>query len=136
MHIDPSKGHPDMDYKEHMSTYQGFLRTDVANTYVVAAMNSAVSAAANIRANTTFNVRIDTVFLTGGDSIIDREFLQIIANEDQIVPLVFEPSGTTPYANPFYQSSQQQGMFLYTTSGTGLNALFALIASSLLRISK
>jgi hypothetical protein len=26
MHIDPSKGHPDMDYKEHMSTYQGFLR--------------------------------------------------------------------------------------------------------------
>jgi hypothetical protein len=26
MQIDTSKGHPDMDYKEHVGTYKGFLR--------------------------------------------------------------------------------------------------------------
>lgn len=36
MHIDPSKGHPDMDYREHMSTYQGFLRfTQIAIVFLV-----------------------------------------------------------------------------------------------------
>jgi hypothetical protein len=26
MQIDTSKGHPDMDYAEHMATYKGFLK--------------------------------------------------------------------------------------------------------------
>lgn len=26
MHVDTSKGHPDMDYREHVATYKGFLR--------------------------------------------------------------------------------------------------------------
>ncbi|MGH6814979.1 MAG: aa3-type cytochrome c oxidase subunit IV [Hyphomicrobiaceae bacterium] len=26
MGVDPSGGHPDMDYREHMRTYRGFLR--------------------------------------------------------------------------------------------------------------
>ncbi|MDZ4841468.1 MAG: aa3-type cytochrome c oxidase subunit IV [Hyphomicrobium aestuarii] len=26
MDLDTSKGHPDMDYREHVTTYKGFLR--------------------------------------------------------------------------------------------------------------
>jgi hypothetical protein len=116
--------------------YQGFLRTDCSNTTIVAAMNSAVNAAFNIRANTTFNVRFDSVYLIGGDAIVDREFLQIIANAETIIPLIFEPAGTATYANPFYQTSQQRGLFRYTNNGAQLGGLFAEIASSLLRLSK
>lgn len=116
--------------------YANFLRTDCSNTTIVAAMNSAVNAANNIRANTTFNVRFDSVYLIGGDAIVDREFLQIIANTEQIVPLIFEPLGTAPYNNPLYQANQQRGLFRYTNNGAQLGGLFAEIASSLLRISK
>ncbi len=36
MAIDTSKGHSAMDYKEHMRTYQGFLRGSVALIVLVA----------------------------------------------------------------------------------------------------
>jgi Bacterial aa3 type cytochrome c oxidase subunit IV len=36
MAIDPSGGHPAMDYPEHQRTYSGFVRTTVAVVVVVA----------------------------------------------------------------------------------------------------
>ncbi len=35
MDIDTSKGHPAMDYKEHLRTYSGFLRASVIMTVLV-----------------------------------------------------------------------------------------------------
>jgi len=36
MSIDTSDGHPAMDYKEHMRTYEGFLRGSVVLTVLCA----------------------------------------------------------------------------------------------------
>ncbi len=39
MDLDTSKGHPDMDYREHVSTYKGFLRlTQFAVVFLVLLM--------------------------------------------------------------------------------------------------
>jgi hypothetical protein len=42
MHIDPKEGHPDMDYAEHMGTYNLFCKlalwTVITVVFVVAAM--------------------------------------------------------------------------------------------------
>jgi len=38
MAIDPSGGHPAMDYPEHLRTYSGFLRATVAVVVLVAAV--------------------------------------------------------------------------------------------------
>jgi hypothetical protein len=36
MQIDTSKGHPDMDYREHVSTYKAFLRfTQIGIVFLV-----------------------------------------------------------------------------------------------------
>ena len=36
MAVDPSGGHPAMDYPEHLRTYSGFLRATVALVVLVA----------------------------------------------------------------------------------------------------
>ena len=36
MNIDTTKGHPDMDYPEHIRTYKGFVRGAVVLTVLVA----------------------------------------------------------------------------------------------------
>lgn len=38
MSVDTSNGHPAMDYKEHMRTYDGFLKGSVALIVLVAAI--------------------------------------------------------------------------------------------------
>jgi hypothetical protein len=38
MAIDPSGGHPAMDYPEHLRTYSGFLRGTIALIVLVAAV--------------------------------------------------------------------------------------------------
>ncbi len=35
MDLDTSKGHPAMDYREHISTYRGFLRFAAVGTILV-----------------------------------------------------------------------------------------------------
>jgi len=38
MAIDPSGGHPAMDYPEHLRTYSGFLRATIAAVVLVVAV--------------------------------------------------------------------------------------------------
>lgn len=38
MSVDTSKGHPAMDYKEHIRTYDGFLKGSVALIVLVTAI--------------------------------------------------------------------------------------------------
>ncbi len=38
MSVDTSKGHPAMDYKEHIRTYDGFLKGSVALIVLVVAI--------------------------------------------------------------------------------------------------
>jgi hypothetical protein len=99
-------------------------------------MNSATNEAAAIRSDTTYNITIDAVYLQGnGSDPVDRSFLQIVTNQPNIEPIIFDQSAAA-YANPYYNSSQQQGQWTQTTSGLQLQALFQQIASSLLRISQ
>lgn len=116
--------------------YGGKLRPDLTNAIGIASMNSAVNEAARIRANTVYNITIHTIYLQGnsGDPV-DRAFLQIVANEDTIMPIIYDPTAPS-YHNPYYQSNQQQGLWLATTSTLDLTRLFSLVASSLLRISQ
>lgn len=116
--------------------YQGKLRPDFPNVFPVAAMNSATNSANKIRGNTDYNIRIDSIYLMGNEGVVDREFLQRVANVQYISPIVFDPVGTQSYANPAYNSAQQQGLFFATTDGSQLSVLFAQIAANLLRLSQ
>ncbi len=116
--------------------YVDKLRTDLPNAYPAAAMNSAVSAANLIKSNTDYNIKIDSIYLIGNEDTVDREFLQVIANTKEIKPTIFDGIGAMPYTNPYYNPNQQTGLWYSTTDPTALSALFAEIASSLLRISR
>jgi len=116
--------------------YNGKFRPDLANTIGVTSMNSAVNEANKIRSDSTYKITIDTVYLQGnGSDPVDRKFLQVVSNQDTIQPLIYD-STDSPFANPYYQSTQQKGLWLATTSAVQLNQLFAQVASSLLRISQ
>jgi Flp pilus assembly protein TadG len=116
--------------------YQGKFRPDIVNTIGVVSMNSATNEANKIRSDTTYNITIDTVYLQGnGSDPVDRSFLQIVSNQPTIQPLIYD-STDAPYTNQYFQANQQQGMWLATTSQVQLTALFAQVASSLLRISQ
>jgi Flp pilus assembly protein TadG len=116
--------------------YSGYLRPDLANSIGVASMNSAMNMAATIRADTTFNITIDTVYLQGnGSDPVNRSFLQIVSNQKNIQPIIYD-STAAAYSNPYYQSTQQQGIWGATTSTLQLQSMFQQIASSLLRISQ
>jgi len=115
----------------------GFFRTDHTNTIGAISMNTAINAAAKIRADPDFKVMIHSIYLQGfGGDPIDKEFLPIISNRDKIPPTIYEPAGTADIANPYYQSGQQKGLYLQTTSSYELSNMFAQIASSLLRIAQ
>lgn len=116
--------------------YAGKFRPDLSNSIGVASMNSATNMAATIRANATYNITIDTVYLQGnaGDPV-DRSFLQIVTNQPNIEPILYDPTAAA-YANPYYQTSQQQGLWMATATTLQLQSLFQQIASSLLRISQ
>jgi len=123
--------------------YNGKFRPDLVNTIGVVSMNSAVNEAYKIRADTTYKITIDTVYLQGnGSDPVDREFLQIVSNQDTIQPIIYDanaapyPNTSHSWSNANYQSSQQKGMWLATTSAVQLNQLFSQVASSLLRISQ
>jgi hypothetical protein len=99
-------------------------------------MNTATNQAATVRADTTYRITIDTIYLQGnGSDPVDRAFLQIVSNQPSILPLIYD-STDTAYSNPYYNNTQQQGLWLATTSTTALNNLFLQVASSLLRISQ
>jgi hypothetical protein len=116
--------------------YQGKFRPDLVNTIGVVSMNTATNEANKIRSDATYNIYIDTVYLQGnGSDPVDRSFLQVVSNQQTIQPLIYD-SADPPYANPYYQKTQQQGMWLATTSQVQLTQLFAEVASSLLRISQ
>jgi len=115
--------------------YINYLRPDFPNVYPAAAMNSAVSSANKIRGDTAYNIRIDTIYLMGNEGVVDRDFLQIVANVEQIKPIVFDNGTVTAYNNPYFNINQQKGLALATTDGSQLAGLFAQIAASLLRLS-
>ena len=117
--------------------YSGYLRPDQPNTVVAASMNTAMAEAYRIRSDSTYHIVINSIYLTGnGSDAIDREFLPIMSNTQYITALPYDPVGYTPYTNPAYQVHQEQGKYLVTSDKTQLNALFAQLASEVLRLSK
>ena len=116
--------------------YRGKFRPDLANTIGAVSMNTAVNEADKIRADSTYKIVIETIYLQGnsGDPV-DRQFLQILSNQDTIQPIIYD-ANAAPYPNPYYHADQQKGMYLATTSNLQLMQLFAQVASSLLRISQ
>jgi len=117
--------------------YSGYFRPDHPNAIGVVSMNSALNEAYKIRSDTTYSVTIDTIYLQGsGSDPVDRDFMPVLSNTEEIPPLVFEPPGTPSKPNPYYQSNQQKGLHLATTDTRQLSNLFATIASSLLRLSQ
>jgi Flp pilus assembly protein TadG len=119
--------------------YKDKFRPDLANTIGVTSMNSAVNEANKIRSDTTYKITIDTVYLQGnGSDPVDRRFLQIVSNQLNIQQIIYETGypHVAAYPNTYYQSTQQQGLWLATANATDLNSLFAQVASSLLRISQ
>ncbi len=69
--------------------YMGFIRPDLPNSIGTASMTSATNQAYTIRADTTYNITIDTVYLQGnGSDPVDRSFLQIVSNQQNILPVV------------------------------------------------
>jgi hypothetical protein len=116
--------------------YKGFLRPDTPNSIGVASMTSATNMAYTIRSDTTYNPVIDAVYLQGnGGDPVDRAFLQIVTNQQNIEPIIYD-SAAAAYTNPYYQSTQQTGIWAPTSSALQLTAMFQEIASSLLRISQ
>jgi len=112
------------------------FRPDQPNSIVAASMNGAMAEAYRIRSDTTYHPVINTIYLTGnGTDSVDHEFLAVVANAAQITPLPYDPTGTLPYANPAYQTTQETGKYLVTADKTQLANLFAQLASELLRIS-
>jgi len=128
--------------------YKNFLRPDTPNGIGVASMTAATNMAYTIRADSTYNVTIDTVYLQGnGSDPVDRSFLQIVSNQKTIAPIIYQvnpacPTGVTgcqsdgTYNNPYYQSTQQPGIWAATANTLELDSMFQQIASSLLRISQ
>jgi hypothetical protein len=117
------------------SAYAGFMRPDQPNTVVAASMNGAMSEAYRIRSDTTFNPVIHTIYLVGNKTdAVDREFLAIIANAQQITALPYD-TAFTAYANPDYLTNQQTGKYLVTSDRNMLANLFAQLASEVLRLS-
>jgi hypothetical protein len=130
--------------------YSGFMRPDQPTTIVAATMNTAMSEAYWIRGDasgcggaggngtacsTQYHTTINTIYLLGnaGDAA-DHEFLPIMANTQQIPALPYD-SSWTPYTNPAFQTSQQQGLYQVTADKTQLTALFQKLASEVLRLS-
>ncbi len=117
--------------------YKGFWRFDQPTTIGAAGMNSAINQGAAIRADTSYNVIIHSIFLLGnGTDPVDKYFLPFISNLQQVPALpLYEPTGTAEVTNPYYQASEQTGLFFAASDKSQLAGLFAQIASSLLRLS-
>jgi Flp pilus assembly protein TadG len=132
----PTTGAGAASNKFQSGTYSGKFRPDLPNSIGVASMNTAANMAATIRADTTYNIIIDTVYLQGnGGDPVDRSFLQIVSNQKNILPIIYDSTAAS-YSNPYYVSTEQQGIWSATTSALQLQSMFQQIASSLLRISQ
>ncbi len=138
--------------------YSGSIRSDTPNAIGTASMTAATNMAMKIRADTDFKPIIDVVYLQGnGSDPVDRSFLQLVSNQQYIEPIVYHQNPPCPdgalataanssgslgcqtngaFNNPYYQSTQQQGIWAATSSTLQLESMFQQIASSLLRISQ
>jgi len=58
-----------------------------------------------------------------------------MANVETIPALPYD-SNWTPYTNPAYQQSQQEGLYQVTADKTQLTVLFQKLASQVLRLSQ
>ncbi len=118
--------------------YAGLYRMDQPTTLGAVGMNTATAQANVIRSDTTFNPVIHSIFLCGnGSDPVDKYFLPIISNLQEIPALpIYEPTGTAPIPNPYFNSNQQTGLFFAASDKSQLAGLFAQIASSLLRLSQ
>jgi Flp pilus assembly protein TadG len=117
--------------------YTGKWRFDQPTSIGAASMNSAINQANAIRSDTNYNVIIHSIFLLGnGTDPVQKYFLPFVSNLPEVPPLpLYEPTGTAAVPNPYYDSTQQQGLFFAASDKSQLAGLFAKIASSLLRLS-
>ena len=123
----------------------GYFRPDQPNSIVAASMNGTMAEAFRIRSDaattTKYHTVINTIYLTGnGSDSVDREFLEIVANAQFIQPLPYDPgynalNNPNLYANPAFETNQEQGQYLMTADKNALPGLFAKLASEVLRLS-
>jgi Flp pilus assembly protein TadG len=129
------------------NAYPGYFRPDQPNSIVAASMNATMAEAYRIRSDAAtgpsklFHTVINTIYLTGnGSDSVDHEFLPIVANYQWIPALPYDANynpNNNPnlYANPAFQTSQEQGKYLVTADPTQLQNLFDQLASEVLRLS-
>jgi Flp pilus assembly protein TadG len=112
-------------------TYNGTsrVRADSAQTISNVSFNVTDAQASTIRADTTLKPVIYTIGL--GTTDIDTMLLIRVAN----VQSATDPSGAT-VTNAIYTTTQNQGLYAWAPNSTQLNQAFALIASSVLRLSR
>jgi hypothetical protein len=123
----------------------GFFRPDQPNSIVAASMNGTMAEAFRIRSDaataTKYHTVINTIYLTGnGSDSVDHEFLPIVANVSQIPALPYDAvynaiNNPILYANPAFQTTQEQGQYLVTADKNQLAGLFQKLASEVLRLS-
>ncbi len=102
--------------------YAGKIRPDEPATLRYAAYNAADAAATRIRNDASLTPIFYVIGLGGNDSEgIDHQFLQRIAN----VP-----------SSSIYDSSKQQGLYIYSPTTQQLGDAFATVAGEVLRISR
>lgn len=102
----------------------GRIRINHAATMENAGINATNHAAIRIRNNDTAPAQIDTVIYAiglGGVGAAEDQLLNRVANTK---------------ASPIYDSSKQEGLYVYAPSATQLNEAFARIAGEILRIAR
>jgi Flp pilus assembly protein TadG len=137
----PTTGYGAPSNKYTAGPYSGYFRNDTPNAVGITSLNTAVNQASATRATVGYNITIDTIYLQGnGGDPVAPNFLQIVSNQPNFQSSIYEAS-TYPFTptittNPYFQSSQATGVYVATASTQQLSNAFALIASSLLRISQ
>ncbi len=117
------------------SSYNGHIRPDTPAAVGNAAYNATDNQASAIRADSTLTPVVYTIGLGGNDSAgygVDTELLIRVANVQSAV----DSTSGTVIVNPIYSTTQGQGLYAFAPNSTELNQAFALIASSVLRLSR
>jgi len=117
------------------SSYNGHIRPDNPASVGNAAYNVTDNQGSRIRADGNLNPIIYTIGLGGNDSSgygVDTELLIRLAN----VQNALDPNTASVINNSIYNAAQPQGLYVYAPNTVQLNQAFALIASSVLRLSR
>lgn len=116
-------------------SYNGQIRPDNPASVGNASYNVTDNQATSIRSDINLTPVIYTIGLGGNDAAgygVDTELLIRVANVESAI----DPVNGQTINNTIYNPRQSQGLFAYAPNSNQLNQAFALIASSVLRLSR